>query len=84
MEHDAWRATCGCGWRSVPSVDLSEQTDELDGHLRHVVTAEQRPGRVEEVVTGSVLGVVDHTVTAAVVALGLVVAGPLLVRGRAA
>ena len=84
MEHGAWRASCGCGWRSTPSADLAEQTDELDGHLRTVVTAEQRPSRVETAVTTSVLQVVDHTVAVGVVGLCLALVAPLVARGRAA
>ena len=84
MERGAWYASCGCGWRSTPSADLGEQTDELDAHLRIVVTAEQRPPRVQRAVTTSVLQVVDHTVVLGVVSLCLALGGPLLARGRAA
>jgi hypothetical protein len=84
MEHGAWRATCGCGWRSGPSVDMDAQTGELDGHLRGVVTAEQRPGRVERVVTASVVQLVDHTVAVGLVTSCLALAAPLLVRRRVA
>ena len=84
MEHGTWRASCGCGWRSAPSADLAEQTDELDGHLRVVVTAEQRPSRAEGAVTVSVLQVVDHTLAVGVLVLGFALAGPLLARARAA
>ncbi len=84
MEHGTWRASCGCGWRSAPSADLGEQTDELDGHLRGVVTAQQRPSRVEGAVAASVLQLVDHTSAVGVVALCLAMAGPLVARRRAA
>jgi len=83
MEHGAWHASCGCGWRSTPSADLAEQTDELDGHLRVVVSASQRPSPVEGVVTASVLQLVDHTLAVGVLALCLAFAGPLAARGRA-
>ena len=83
MEHGTWRASCGCGWRSAPSADLAESTDELDRHLRVVVTAEQRPGRVEGVVTATVLQAVDHTLTVSALAVCLAVVAPLALRSRA-
>lgn len=84
MERGAWHASCGCGWRSRPSQDLAEQTDELDAHLRGAVTAEQRPGRVAVAATATVLHVVDHTLAVGVLAVCLAVAGPWVARGRAA
>ena len=83
MEHGTWRASCGCGWRSAPSADLAASTDDLDRHLRVVVTGQQRPGRVEGVVTASVLQVVDHTLALGVLAACLAVAAPLAARSRA-
>jgi len=85
MADGLWRASCACGWRSAPSADLAEQTDELDRHLRVVVVAEQQPGRVRRAATGAVLRVVDHTVVFGALVIGVVAAGPLLARaGRAA
>ena len=83
MADGLWHASCACGWRSVPSPDLAGQTDELDRHLRVVVTEQQRPGRVEGVVTASVLQVVDHTLALGVLAACLAVAAPLAARSRA-
>ena len=74
MADGLWRATCSCGWRSAPSPDLSEQTDELDQHLRVVVISEQRPTRVSRAATGAVLQVVDHTLVLAVMVAGLMAA----------
>ena len=71
MADGHWRATCSCGWRSAPSADLAEQTDELDQHLRVVVIAEQRPTRVSRAATGVVVRVVDHTVLLGAVLVGL-------------
>jgi hypothetical protein len=84
MEHGAWRASCGCGWRSTPSADLAAQTDELDAHLCQVLLVEQRPSRVEAAVTSSVLHVVDHPGTVGVLAVCLALVAPLVVRLRAA
>ncbi len=85
MAAGLWHATCACGWRSAPSADLGEQTDELDQHLRVVVIAEQRPTRVSRTATNAVLQVVDHTLALAALVVGLVVAGPVVLRaGRAA
>jgi hypothetical protein len=82
MADGLWRATCSCGWRSSPSPDLAEQTDELDQHLRVVVVAEQQPTRVSRAATRTALQVVDHTLAlGAVVAVLLV---PLTVRTRRA
>jgi hypothetical protein len=84
MADGLWRATCSCGWRSVPSADLVEQTDELDQHLRVVVIAEQRPTRTTRAVAGGAAQVVDHTLAIGALTLGLVLAGPLALRaGRA-
>jgi hypothetical protein len=80
MSDGRWSASCSCGWRSVPSVHLDEQTDELDQHLRVVVIAEQRPTRVSRSATRAALQVVDHTATCVAVLLGLLVAAPLAVR----
>jgi len=77
MEHGRWCASCGCGWRSAPTPDLAESTDALDGHLRGVVTAEQRPGRVGRVASASVVTAVDHTAVLGALALGLALLGPL-------
>ena len=80
MVDGRWRAGCSCGWHSRPSADLSEQTDELDQHLRVVVIAEQRPTRVSRSATRAALQVVDHTATCVAVLLGLLVAAPLALR----
>lgn len=80
MADGLWRATCSCGWRSAPSADLGEQTDELDQHLRVVVIAEQRPTRVSRTATGAALQAVDHTLTCVAVLLGVLVAVPLAAR----
>lgn len=85
MAEGQWRATCSCGWRSVPSADLAAQTDELDQHLRVVVISEQRPTRVARTATAATLRVVDHTLAVGALVVGLVVAGPVVLRaGRAA
>ena len=65
---------------SAPSADLSEQTDELDQHLRVVVISEQRPTRVSRAATTAALHVVDHTLVLGGLLLGLVLAAPALVR----
>ena len=84
MADGLWRATCSCGWRSEPSADLAEQTDELDQHLRVVVISEQRPTRAARAATGTALQVVDHTLALGALVVGLVAAAPLLARsGRA-
>jgi hypothetical protein len=80
MADGRWRATCSCGWRSAPSADLAQQTDELDAHLRVVVIAEQRPTRVSRTATSAVLHAVDHTVTFGAVLLGLLLAAPMVTR----
>ena len=77
MSAGQWRATCSCGWRSAPSPDLAEQTDELDQHLRVVVIAEQRPTRTSRAATSAALQVVDHTLV-----FGALVVGLLTVRLR--
>ena len=84
MENGLWHAACCCGWRSTPSAHLAAQTDALDGHLRVVVVAEQRPSRVRGAAAASVVQVVDHTTALGVVALCLALARPLLARGRLA
>lgn len=80
MADGLWRATCSCGWRSTPSADLADQTDELDLHLQVVVISEQRPTRVSRAATGAVLQVVDHTLVVAGLLVGLVLAGPAFAR----
>ena len=80
MADGVWRATCSCGWRSAPSADLAEQTDELDQHLRVVVVSEQRPTRGSRAATAAALQVVDHTAVLAGLLVALVLAGPALVR----
>jgi hypothetical protein len=84
MTDGRWRATCSCGWRSAPSPDLAEQTDELDQHLRVVVISEQRPTRVGRTATSAVLHAVDHTATFGAVLLGLLVAAPMVARSARA
>ena len=74
MADGLWGATCSCGWRSAPSADLAEQTDELDQHLRVVVIAEQRPTRASRAATGAALQVVDHTLLYAMVVAALLAA----------
>ena len=74
MSAGLWRATCSCGWRSAPSADLGEQTDELDQHLRVVVIAEQRPTRTSRASTSAALQVVDHTLALGALVVGLVAA----------
>ncbi len=80
MADGLWRATCSCGWRSTPSADLGEQTDELDQHLRVVVISEQRPSRVGRAATSAALHVVDHTLAFGALVVGLVAAGPIVAR----
>ena len=80
MTDGCWRAGCSCGWHSRPSADLSEQTDELDRHLRVVVIAEQRPTRTGRAATGAARQVVDHTPLLAGMVIALVLAVPALVR----
>jgi hypothetical protein len=80
MADGLWRASCACGWRSAPSPDLAEQTDELDQHLRVVVIAEQRPGRATRAATGAVVQVVDHTLVLGALLVGLVLAAPAVAR----
>ncbi len=80
MADGLWRASCACGWRSLPSPDLDEQTDELDQHLRVVVIAEQRPTRVSRAATSTALHVVDHTPLLGGLLVGLVLAVPVLAR----
>lgn len=80
MADGLWGATCSCGWRSAPSADLAEQTDELDQHLRVVVIAEQRPTRVSRAAAGAALQAVDHTVALGTLVVGLLLAGPVLAR----
>jgi hypothetical protein len=80
MADGLWRATCSCGWRSVPSAHLCEQTDELDQHLRVVVVAEQRPTRVSRAATGAALQVVDHTLVLGGLLVALMVAVPAFAR----
>ena len=80
MTNGRWSASCSCGWHSVPSVHLDEQTDELDQHLRVVVIAEQRPTRGTRSATSAALHVVDHTATCVALLLGLLVAAPLALR----
>jgi hypothetical protein len=80
MTDGLWRASCGCGWRSAPSPDLGEQTDELDAHLRVVVVAEQQPSRAGRAVTTGLLQVVDHTLVLCGLLIGLGLAAPALVR----
>ena len=82
MADGLWRATCSCGWRSTPSADLADQTDELDQHLRVVVISEQRPTRLTRAATTAVVQVVDHTVVLGAVLVGLLV--PLASRARRA
>ena len=82
MASGLWHATCSCGWHSVPSADLAEQTDELDQHLRVVVIAEQRPTRVSRAATGAVVQVVDHSLACGMLLVGLLV--PLAARTRRA
>ncbi len=80
MADGLWRASCSCGWRSAPSPDLAEQTDELDQHLRVVVIAEQRPSRVSRTAAEAVVQVVDHTLVLSALLAGLLVAVPALSR----
>jgi hypothetical protein len=80
MADGLWRASCSCGWRSAPSPDLAEQTDELDQHLRVVVIAEQRPSRVSRTAAEAVVHVVDHTLVLSALLAGLLVAVPALSR----
>ncbi len=80
MADGLWRATCSCGWRSAPSADLAEQTDELDQHLRVVVISEQRPTRASRAATGAALQAVDHTLVLGGLLIGLVLAVPALAR----
>ena len=80
MTDGRWSASCSCGWRSVPSVHLDEQTDELDQHLRVVVVAEQRPTRVSRTATGAAVHAVDHTLVLGGLLAALVVAVPSLAR----
>ena len=80
MTDGLWRAGCSCGWHGPPSADLSEQTDQLDQHLRVVVIAEQRPTRASRAATGTALHVVDHTSLLAGLVIALVLAVPALVR----
>ena len=82
MSDGLWRASCACGWRSVPSPDLAEQTDELDQHLRVVVIAEQRPGRGTRAATEAVVQVVDHSMVLATVLVAALL--PLVARTRRA
>lgn len=74
MADGLWRATCSCGWRSAPSPDLAEQTDELDQHLRVVVIAEQRPTRTSRAATTAGLQAVDHTLALALATVVLLAA----------
>jgi hypothetical protein len=80
MADGLWQASCACGWRSAPSPDLTEQTDELDQHLRVVVIAEQQPGRVRRAANAGVLQVVDHTLLLGGLLVGLVLAAPAVAR----
>jgi hypothetical protein len=80
MADGLWRASCACGWRSAPSPDLAEQTDELGQHLRVVVIAEQRPDRATRAATGAVVQVVDHTLVLVGLLVGLVLAAPAVAR----
>lgn len=80
MANGLWHATCSCGWRSAPSADLAEQTDELDQHLRVVVIAEQRPTRVSRAATTVALQAVDHTLLLGGLLVGLALAVPGLAR----
>ena len=80
MASGLWHATCSCGWRSVPSADLAEQTDELDQHLRVVVIAEQRPTRVSRAATTVALQAVDHTLLLGGLLVVLALAVPGLAR----
>ncbi len=80
MADGLWHASCSCGWRSAPSPDLADQTDELDQHLRVVVIAEQRPNRVTRTATEAALQVVDHTLVLGALVVGLLVAVPSLLR----
>lgn len=82
MTSGLWRATCSCGWRSGPSADLAEQTDQLDQHLRIVVVSEQRPTRVNRAATTTAVQVVDHTLLLSGLLAGLVLTVPALVRRR--
>ena len=77
MDDGLWRASCSCGWRSAPSADLADQTDELDQHLRVVVISEQRPTRVSRAATSTALRVVDHTLVLGGLLVGLALAAPL-------
>ena len=78
MRDYLWRAHCACRWESVPSPSLDESVHELDGHLRKVVAADQRPSRVGALAAASVLRLVDHTLAVGVLALGLAAAGAAL------
>ena len=80
MADGRWRAMCSCGWRSAPSADLAEQTDELDQHLRVVVIAGQRPLRVGRAATTATLQVVDHTLLLGGLLVALALAVPGLAR----
>ena len=80
MASGLWHATCSCGWRSAPSADLAEQTEELDQHLRVVVISEQRPTRASRAATTAALQVVDHTLALGALLVGLVLAVPALAR----
>ena len=81
MAAGLWRATCSCGWRSAPSADLAEQTDELDQHLRVVVISEQRPTRASRAATTATLQVVDHTLLLVGLLAALALAPGLVRRG---
>lgn len=80
MAGGLWRATCSCGWRSVPSASLPEQTEELDQHLRVVVISEQRPTRVSRAAATAALQAVDHTTVLAGLLAALVLTVPALAR----
>ena len=82
MAGGLWRATCSCGWRSAPSADLTEQTDELDQHLRVVVVSEQRPTRVSRAATAVTLQAVDHTLLLGGLLAALVLVPGLSRRGQ--
>ena len=80
MRDGLWRASCACGWSGEPSPDLGAGTHELDGHLRDVVTREQRPSPVVRALASPSPG---RGRTVGSVALGLAVVGAVLARDHA-
>ena len=73
MAGGLWRATCSCGWRSTPSADLADQTDELAELERAAEISDLRPTGVDRGATTAVVQVVDHTLVVGAVLVGLLV-----------